>query len=29
MNKKLFALLSILVIASMALAACGGGQPAA
>jgi ABC-type xylose transport system substrate-binding protein len=28
MNKKLFALLSILVVASMALAACGG-QPAA
>ncbi|MDP2777639.1 MAG: hypothetical protein Q8O48_08335, partial [Anaerolineales bacterium] len=25
MNKKLFALLSILVIASMSLAACGGG----
>jgi ABC-type xylose transport system substrate-binding protein len=29
MNKKLFALLSILVVASMALAACGGSQPAA
>jgi putative multiple sugar transport system substrate-binding protein len=29
MNKKLFALLSILVIASMALAACGGAKPAA
>jgi glucose/mannose transport system substrate-binding protein len=28
MNKKFFALLSILVIASLALAACGGGTPA-
>jgi len=29
MNKSLFALFSILVIASMALAACGGGTPTA
>ncbi len=29
MNKRLFALLSLLVVASMALAACGGGAPAA
>lgn len=29
MNKRLLALLSLLVIASMALAACGGGAPAA
>ncbi|MGE5642681.1 MAG: ABC transporter substrate-binding protein [Byssovorax cruenta] len=29
MSKKFFALLSVLVLASMILAACGGGQPAA
>ena len=28
MNKRLFALLSVLVLASMVLAACGGGAAA-